>query len=202
MVHGSNNVWAVGDNGTIIQYNGSSWSNVTSPTSGQLNSIVMVNSSSGWAVGGTSNTGIILNMNGSTWTTWARINFGGVANTSTGYVVDKINATLNSLSIDSANSAWAAGASGTVLYWTGTEWAGQVNVLGVGNIRSIAVVHGAPAGTSYAWAVGDGGKILAWTGTSWIPEFPLPVIAVPILLGVVAAAALIGKTRFSRKMQV
>jgi hypothetical protein len=197
MVHGSNKAWAVGDNGTIIQYDGTSWSNVTSPTMSNLNSIVMVNTTSGWAVGGLANTGVIINMNGSTWSNWARINFGGAINTSSGYVVDKINATLNSLSIDNASSAWAAGANGTTLYWTGTEWAGQVGVLGGASINGIAVVHGAESENSYAWAVGEGGKVLAWTGTAWIPEFP--ILTLPLILSAIAVAAYIGKARFGKK---
>ncbi|MGD6935126.1 MAG: hypothetical protein ACQCN5_13070 [Candidatus Bathyarchaeia archaeon] len=204
MVHDSNNVWAVGDNGTIIQYNGSNWVTVTSPTASNLKSIVMLNSTSGWAVGGTGNTGVIINMNASTWNTFARINFGGIVNTTTGYVADRINATLNSLSIDTSTSAWAAGAAGTTLYWGGTDWMGQVGVLGGVNINSIAAVHGVKSDvdlqTSYAWAVGDGGKILAWTGVSWIPEFPIVVL--PVILSAIALAAYIGKVRLGKRLQI
>jgi hypothetical protein len=200
MVHGSNNAWAVGDNGTIIMYNGSNWSNMTVNSVAQLKAIVMANSTSGWAVGGSGNTGVILNLNGTTWTNWLRINLGGAVNTTYGYVVDRINATLNSISMDTANSAWAAGQNGLVLFWGGTQWDGQTNILGGANIRSIAVVHGAPSGSYYAWAVGDGGKILAWTGTSWIPE--IPIIALPIILSMIALAAFIAKSRFSRKLPI
>jgi trimeric autotransporter adhesin len=196
LVHNSNNAWAVGDNGTIVQYNGSSWSNVTSPTTAQLNAVVMVNTTSGWAVGGNQNTGVIINMNGTTWSNFTKINFG----VSTPNATVRLNATLNSLTIDSPTSAWAAGASGMVLYWTGTEWAGQLNVLSVGNIRSIAMVHGAANGTSQAWGVGDGGKIIAWTGTSWIPE--IPIIALPMVLTAIALAAFVGKAKLGKKLQV
>jgi len=200
MVHGSNNAWAVGDGGAIIQYDGSNWSNIASPTTGQLNAIVMVTTTSGWAVGGSSNTGIILNLNANAWINWSRIDFGGAVNSTTGYVTDTINATLYSLSIDTADSAWAVGAGGTTLYWTGTEWAGQTNVLNIGNINSIAMTHGTPSGTSYAWAVGDGGSKLAWTGTSWIPEFS--IIALPVILSAIALVAFIGKTKLGKKPQI
>lgn len=196
MVHGSNNAWAVGDNGTIVMYNGNSWSTMTSPTTAQLNAVLMVNTTSGWAVGGKQNTGVIINMNGTSWSNFTRINFGVSSNNATAI----LNATLNSLTIDTPNSAWAAGASGMVLYWTGTEWVGQLNVLSVGNIRSIAMIHGATSGTSQAWGVGDGGKIIAWTGTSWIPE--IPIIALPALLAAIALAAFIGKAKLGKKIQV
>jgi hypothetical protein len=198
MIHGANDVWAVGDSGTILHYNGNTWSNMTSSTTSTLNAIVMVNASAGWAAGGSTNNGVLLYMNGTSWSNWNRINFGGAVNSTLGYVTDKINATINSLSIDTANSAWAAGVSGTVLYWTGTEWDGQANIIGSANLRSIAIVHGAASGSSYAWAVGDGGKILAWTGTSWIPEFPL--MTLPILLSMVALAAFICKSWRNKKL--
>jgi hypothetical protein len=193
IVHGTNNAWAVGDNGTIIMWNGSNWTNMTSPSATNLNAIIMVNSSMGWAVGGNgTNTGLIMMLNGTTWNVWNRINFGGGAN-----ATDKINATLSSITLDTANSAWTCGAAGTVLYWTGTEWAGQANIVS-NNLKGIAMVHGAPSGTSYAWAVGEGGRILAWTGTSWIPEFP--IVAIPILMSFVALAAFLGKSKFGKKI--
>lgn len=200
LVHGSNNAWAVGDNGTILWYNGNSWSKMAVNSTAQLNAVVMMNTTSGWAVGGSGNVGVILNMNGTTWTNWLRISFGGAINTTYGYVVDRINATLNSVSLDTANSGWAAGQNGIVLFWGGTQWDGQANVLGGVNIKSIAVVHGAASGTYYAWAVGTGGKILAWTGTSWIPE--IPIIALPIILSMIALAAFIAKSRYNRKLPI
>ncbi|MBE3116265.1 hypothetical protein IMZ68_03595 [Candidatus Bathyarchaeota archaeon] len=200
MIRGANDAWVVGDNGTILHYNGSSWSNMTSPTSTNLNSIVIVNASVGWAAGGGSNNGTLLNMNGTTWSVWNRINFGGAVNATAGYVTDTINATLYSLTMDTANSAWASGAKGTVLYWTGTEWDGQANIV-TNTLKGIAMVHGAPAGSSYAWAVGDGGKILAWTGTSWIPEIPIVMVA-PVLMSIAALAALLGKSKLSKRIKI
>lgn len=191
MIHGLNEAWVVGDNGTILHFDGANWSNMTSTTTTQLNAIVMVNSSMGWAVGGNSSRGIILNLNGTTWSNWNRINFGGAGG------MDTINSTLYSLTMDTANSSWASGASGVVAYWTGTEWAGQTNIAS-NDLRGIAMVHGAPSGTSYAWAVGNGGRILAWTGTSWIPEFP--VAAIPVLMGIIVLSALLGKIKFGKKI--
>jgi hypothetical protein len=192
MVHGSSNAWAVGDDGTIVMWNGSNWTNMTSHSTADLKGIVMVNSSSGWAVGGNNSNGVIMNLNGTTWSLWNKTTFGG------GGTEDKINATLHSVTMDTANSAWACGAEGTVLYWTGTEWAGQTNVMGTDTLHGIAMVHGAAEGSSNAWAVGEGGKILAWTGTSWIPEFS--ILMIPLLLSIFALAAVFGKSKFGRKI--
>jgi photosystem II stability/assembly factor-like uncharacterized protein len=54
--------WAVGDEGTIIRWNGADWSNSTSPTDMALISVFMVGSDDGWAVG---SLGTIVRWNGS-----------------------------------------------------------------------------------------------------------------------------------------
>ena len=43
--------WAVGDNGTILKYDGNQWILESSPTSNNLRSIYMLSETSGWAVG-------------------------------------------------------------------------------------------------------------------------------------------------------
>jgi hypothetical protein len=199
MAHGANDAWAVGDSGTILHYDGSNWSNMTSPTSSNLNAIVMVNASAGWAAGGESNNGTLLNMNGTTWSVWNKISFGGSINTTAGYVTDTINVTLSSLTMDTANNAWASGAKGTVLYWTGTEWDGQANIV-TNSLMGIAMVHGASADNSYAWAVGDGGRILPLTGNSQVPEIPI-VMAAPLLISIAALATPLAKSKLNKKQK-
>ena len=44
-------VWVVGDYGTITHWDGSSWQDVSSPTSDTLNAVSMHSSTNGWAVG-------------------------------------------------------------------------------------------------------------------------------------------------------
>ncbi len=43
--------WAVGSDGCIIHWDGTSWNNVTSPTGAWLSCINMVSSTDGWIVG-------------------------------------------------------------------------------------------------------------------------------------------------------
>ena len=82
------NAWAVGDGGTIVMWDGSSWKSVTSPTTDNLYSVVFNNATDGWAVGGSNGKGVILHYNG-TWAEWTRISF-------TGYTdqFDTVNDTL------------------------------------------------------------------------------------------------------------
>jgi hypothetical protein len=182
MVHGSADAWAVGEGGTIVHWDGTQWTNVNSPTIRPLYGIEMINATSGWAVGGTDTNGVILMMSGTTWNVQNNIDYGGATNQTTGSPTDTINATLYSVSMNTPDSAWAVGSNGNVLYWTGTEWAGQTNVQNGVTLRGVSMVHGVSDSTQ-AWAVGDQGTILAWTGTAWVPEFPL-LIVVPVLIGV------------------
>jgi len=43
--------WAVGSDGIIIHWDGTSWSNVASPTGAWLSCVEMVSSTDGWIVG-------------------------------------------------------------------------------------------------------------------------------------------------------
>src|SRR5438552_16184979 len=57
-------VWAVGVNGTILHYNGTSWSSVSSGTVQNLNSVWGTSASDVWAVG---DGGTLLHYNGISW---------------------------------------------------------------------------------------------------------------------------------------
>ena len=197
MIHNANDAWAVGDKGTIIQWTGIAWQNLTSPTTMNLNTIEMVNASVAWAGGGTTDNGIIAMMNGTNWSIYNRINMGGALNTTVGYNTDTLNATVNSISMDTASSAWAVGGKGMVLYFNGTEWQGALNVAGTGTLKSVSMVHGTSNGSLQAWAVGDTGGIFAFNGTKWVPE--LPIMAIPLLMSIGLAVALLGKAKMARK---
>jgi len=95
--------WAVGLGGTIIRWNGSSWSNVTSPTPYLLESVFMVSASDGWAVG---SGGTIIHWDGSSWSN----------------VTSPTTAALRSVFMVSASDGWAVGYGGTIIRWTGTVW--------------------------------------------------------------------------------
>src|SRR5258705_12876346 len=60
----TSDVWAVGNNGTILHYNGTSWSSVSSGTSEFLFGIWGTSTSDVWAVG---DNGTILHYNGASW---------------------------------------------------------------------------------------------------------------------------------------
>jgi photosystem II stability/assembly factor-like uncharacterized protein len=54
---GAYKAWAVGDNGTMLYWNGNSWNKTAAPNNitDNLYQVVFVNETSGWAVGGSGN---------------------------------------------------------------------------------------------------------------------------------------------------
>lgn len=82
--------YAVGDGGIIIQYNGTSWNQIGSPTGNTLNAIAMISATEGWAVG---DGGVILRLLNGTWSNYT----------------SSTSAALRSVSIVSSSEAWAAG---------------------------------------------------------------------------------------------
>jgi hypothetical protein len=193
MTHDTNDAWAVGDNGTIMRWNGTEWNQDSSPTNETLRSVIITNSTSGWAIGGDNDKGVILNWNTSGWTIWNNINLGGAVNSTAGYVTDSINATLYSMGMATDSAAWAVGGNGTVIYWDGIAWNGQMGITSA-DLKGISVSHGEDLTSMVAWAVGDGGAILAWNGTQWIPEFPTVALA-PLLVGAGLFAVLLRKRK-------
>ncbi|MCW4023416.1 MAG: WD40 repeat domain-containing protein [Candidatus Bathyarchaeota archaeon] len=146
--------WAVGDDGTIIHWDGDqTWELSTSPTTANLYSVSMSDPLDAWAVGGESDgTGVIIRWNGTEWNSWNNITLGEQ---------DGTIPTLYSVSMLDASFGWAVGADGVILVYDSIEWAGSLN-LAPNTLRSVAVVS-----ATDAWAVGDNGLIMRWTGVEW-----------------------------------
>jgi hypothetical protein len=191
MIHDSAEAWAVGDGGTIVHWTGTTWETLTSPTNLALYTIQMENSTSGWAAGGSDETGVVLNMNGSTWSVWDNYLFG-----MNGEIQQSINATIYSISLGNSTAAWGCGSNGFVMYWSGNEWSCSTNLID-GNLKSVSMVHGSNVGSIQAWVVGDSGNIMAFNGVTWVPEVPL--MAFPLILGVGLLVVVLGKYKLFRK---
>lgn len=107
---GSADGWAVGEDGIVIHWDGSNWSNVTSPTTDTLTSAFMVSSSDGWAV---SVFGTIIHWDGTVWSN----------------VTSPTRRDLNSVFMVGSNDGWAIGEVGTIIRWTGTAWVSEFPIL-------------------------------------------------------------------------
>jgi len=90
------NVWAVGNGGTILKWNGSAWSSQSSGTTQFLNSVWGSDASNVWAVG---NGGTVLKWNGSAWSSQS----------------SGTTQSLNSVWGSDASNIWAVGNGGTIL---------------------------------------------------------------------------------------
>jgi hypothetical protein len=97
IVEGPKSVWVVGLSGTILHYNGATWSSVASGTMELLEAVGGTSASDVWAVG---LFGTILHYNGTTW-----------SSVSSGTTWD-----LGSIWGSSASDVWAVGGNGTILH--------------------------------------------------------------------------------------
>jgi hypothetical protein len=136
------NGFVVGDSGEILQYDGTVWNILSSPTGSDLFEVDMISATDGWGVGAN---GAMVSWNGSSWSDGS----GATAQT------------LYGVHFDSASNGWAVGNNGTILQWDGATWGSVASPTAV-VLRS---VHSLSA--SSAWAVGDSGTILEWDGVSW-----------------------------------
>ena len=136
----SDDIFAVGDNGTILHYDGSSWSSMTSGTTENLNAIHGVSGSSILAAG---DNGTILHYDGSSWTSMTS------------------GTTENLLSVFYLSSyyACAVGENGTVTAYRNSTWTPETS----GTTERLRAVW--RDGTVYA--AGDNGTIIQNWGQGW-----------------------------------
>ncbi|RPJ58448.1 MAG: hypothetical protein EHM12_07835 [Dehalococcoidia bacterium] len=139
----SNDVWAVGGEGTILHYNGSTWASVTSPDSTTLTGVWGSSSTNVFAVGWN---GTIIHWDGNTWST----------------MTSGTSRDLYGVWGDSANSVFAVGGSQTVLHWNGTTWSSVFTSLEETSFNAVW-------GTAYnnVYIIGAGGNVYRWNGSTW-----------------------------------
>ena len=101
----ANNVWAVGEAGTLIHWDGRDWSGQSRRVDRPLRGVWGVDANNVWAVGAD---GVILKWNGVAWTTQR----------------SGTNTNLFGVWASDPNNAWAVGDSMLVLHWDGTSWKG------------------------------------------------------------------------------
>lgn len=147
---GSGNIgFAVGTSGRILKYNGTSWTQDSSPTTNNLFGVYIVSASEAWAVGAS---GRIVKWNGSTWS-----NF-------TSPTTAQLNAVymLDSDASGTAEFGFAVGNGGVIISYNGTSWSTKTSST-TSNLNGVGIYNT----SDDAWAVGDNGVVLHWDGTSW-----------------------------------
>lgn len=160
----ASDVWAVGGyakqrsypyqsyygRGTI-HWNGTSWGVeqiINDEFGSGLNSVAMVSTDDGWAVGWISGSNMILHWDGSAWTRVSSPVFQTVQ-------------MLTSVAMVSTDDGWAVGMGGTILHWDGISWSQAISPVSQ-RLNSITMLS-----ANEGWVVGDSGTILHWDGNTW-----------------------------------
>jgi photosystem II stability/assembly factor-like uncharacterized protein len=169
--NGEDDVYVVGENGTILHYDGISWSPAESGTTKHLYGISGISEDSVYVVG---ENGIILNYNGISWSP----------------AESGISETLRGVWGNAADDVFAVGDNGTILHFNGSEWNpmesqttawllgvwgySETNVYAVGGFYDGVGGWGAPD----SW---NGGVILHYDGHAWSEmsnDIPVPLFSV------------------------
>lgn len=143
----ANDVWAVGDFGTLIHWNGTKWSGEFGGSAAHLNGVWASGSNDVWAVG---ELGTIVRWNGTAWTR----------------VPSGVDFTLTSVWGSGPGDVWAVGEHGSMLHWNGTAWAAVQPLAGEDfSNDSFEAVSG--SGANDVWVVTLNRGALHFNGTQW-----------------------------------
>lgn len=161
---GPTNVTAVGFGGTVVHYDGSSWTVQTTPTTEDLWGVWGASPSDLWAVGGRGREegqATLLHYDGSTWEEVAlpplqRANV---------FAFFKVWGT-------SADNVYVVGQRGAVLHYDGSQWTEEL----VGASADLISVWGTGPDNIVAVGGRNNGIVSVWNGTQWRTESlaPLP----------------------------
>jgi hypothetical protein len=150
----ADDVWAVGNGGTILHWDGKSWTGVASGSTAHLRAVWGSGSTDVWAVG---TGGTALHWDGSSWTK----------------VASGVTVQLNGVWGSSSADVWAVGGKGTILRWRGAGWEDAGKNGGSTNVTTYDLNGVWGTGSGDVWAVGqfDLGNLhytkLHWDGGAW-----------------------------------
>ncbi len=146
---GPNDIFAVGDGGTAIHFDGQSWSHMEVPTKGYLTSVWGSSASDVFAVG---SGGMIIHWDGSSWQRMKRPE--GAAS----------GADLNDVWGSGPNDVYAVNQEGQILHYDGKIWSIVDNPETARVLRAIS-------GSDHddVFAIGRDGIMLHYDGERWSP---------------------------------
>jgi hypothetical protein len=165
-LHGASpdDVWAVGDSGVMLHFDGESWTPFPSVTSYSLLAVWASAPDDVWAAG---LDGALLHYDGEKWT-----------GHSAGHAPH-----LNGMWGTSANDIWAVGWE-TILHYDGVDWSRIPSTALQG--ETVQGIWGFASNDVYA--VGTHESIIHWDGDAWSPYMPGAAVA-PFLHGVHGSSA-------------
>jgi hypothetical protein len=141
-------VWAVGDQATVLHFDGARWSAVNTGLVDDLYGVWASGPADVWVVGGSGfpsgPIGVVARFDGSAWTVVQRN-------------IPRVDAVWGT----SASDVWFAGPGGAMHHWDGTTFSPVAS----GTTKDITDLSG--LSPTRAWAVGSSGLILSWDGARW-----------------------------------
>ncbi|MHC1775434.1 MAG: T9SS type A sorting domain-containing protein [Lentimicrobium sp.] len=137
---------AVADNGVILHYNDSIWTQAESTVSENLNAVYYLSPTLAWAVG---NNGTILKFNGSGWVQQE----------------SPVTVTLNDVCFTDETHGWAVG--NTILFYDGNTWQVQAEASGLKSVSFATPQEG--------WAAGSWGALKHYLNGEWVNDNSLNV---------------------------
>jgi hypothetical protein len=135
---------AVGENGVVFYYNGTEWTEETSPTSSDINDIDIVSQTDIWAVGND-----IYHYDGINWS------------------VAYESSACYSIDIVSANDIYVGSTSGKIYHYDGSDW--SFTTLDASIIMDIQM-----DATDSGWAMDYYGNIFYYNGYGWSYQYECP----------------------------
>jgi len=132
-----NFAFAVGDNGVIFYYNGSEWTQETSPTTSDINDVEIISQTDIWAVGSD-----IYHYDGINWS------------------VAYESSTCYSIDVVSANDIYVGSSSGKIYHYDGSAWSSTT-------INASRIIDLQMDATDSGWAIDYNGKIFYYNGFGW-----------------------------------
>jgi len=138
----ADDVWAVGEHGVIIHFDGEGWTAADSPVETHLQGVQGAASDNIWAVG---DGGVTLHYAGSEWEV----------------VTSGVETDLYAVWTVDGHQAWAVGASGEILRWKSGVWEPETPI----TLNHLFAVTG--TAEDDVFACGTTGEILHFAGTEW-----------------------------------
>lgn len=138
--------WAVGDEGTILHWDGFEWTGIEPVEEIELDDVAAPAADNAWAVG---LAGTLLHWDGSGWSE--------AASPAPGF-------NLESLTMTAGGDGWTVGEGGAVLRWDGDSWRAALE-LPLARLEAVARVPGSDGDD--LWAGGYGSELLHWDGLRW-----------------------------------
>jgi hypothetical protein len=154
----ASDVWAVGDGGVVLHYDGQSFRAEHVDAHKDLFAIHGSSANDVWAVG---KGGLVLHYDGTSWSSNDLSNLIDASGAGLGVLYGVYAA--------SPTSVWAVGHTGVnalIIHYDGEKWASQPLMAATPQV--LRAIWG--FGTDKLWAVGDGGVIRVFDGTQWIAD--------------------------------